>query len=347
MMTHRKFNTVATIVAALAIAFPCWVNAQEKLPVVATFSILGDMVSRIGGDAVLVTTLVGRNGDTHVYQPTPADAKAVKNAQVIFANGLGFEGWLDRLTEAAEFDGDRVVATNGINTISYSEHDDEEHHKDEHAESKEDHRREMDEHTSDADAHENEEHEEGHDDHHHGEYDPHGWQSLKNAIVYVDNITSALSKASPSNAGTFYKNREAYMADIELLDTKIKEMIATLPSGARTIVTSHDAFQYFGRDYGLRFLAPQGLSTESEASARDVAQLIKQIRAQSISAVFVENVADPRLVQQIATETGSIVGGKLFPGALSSVDGPAGTYLDLMNNNATTIVNALTKAQQP
>ena len=124
------------------------------------------------------------------------------------------------------------------------------------------------------------------------------------------------------------------------------KLAAVLPEAARTIVTSHDAFQYFGRDYGLSFLAPQGLSTESEASARDVAELIKQVRREEISAVFVENVADPRLLRQIARETGSAIGGKLYPGALSEQDGPAATYLDLMRHNATTITKALTEAKR-
>lgn len=334
MIKRRTFIKASTVIAALAASAPYSVRAQQDIPVVATFSILGDMVERIGGSAVSVTTLVGRNGDAHVFQPTPADAKAVKRASVLFTNGLEFEGWLDRLAEAAEFNGELVVTTDGIETISLQEHGDESHedekqHNDELAESKDDHDGETQ-----------------NDDHHGGEFDPHGWQSLQNAIVYVDNITAALAKTSPSNASTFYENRAAYVKEIESLDKQISDMISTLPSNARTIVTSHDAFQYFGRDYGLTFLAPQGLSTESEASARDVAQLIEQIRAENISAVFVENVADPRLVQQIAIETGSIVGGKLFPGALSNEDGAAATYLDLMRHNATTIAVALSKAKQ-
>jgi zinc/manganese transport system substrate-binding protein len=356
MIKRRTFIKASTVLAALVASVPYAVRAQQEIPVVATFSILGNMVERIGGSAVSVTTLVGRNGDTHVFQPTPADAKAVKRASVLFTNGLEFEGWLDRLAEAAEFDGELVVTTNGIETISLQEHGDDEHgdgggedekqHDDEETESKDDHDGETQ--SDDNDSNEDEEHNgDEHDDHHNGEFDPHGWQSLQNAIVYVDNITAALAKTSPSNASTFYANRAAYVEEIESLDREIRNMIAALPTSARTIVTSHDAFQYFGRDYGLTFLAPQGLSTESEASARDVAQLIEQIRAEKISAVFVENVADPRLVQQIATETGSIVGGKLFPGALSNEDGAAATYLDMMRHNATTIATALTEAIKP
>lgn len=345
MNKRRAFIKVSAVLTVLAASIPVTVKAQDELPVVTTFSILGDMVERIGGNAVAVTTLVGRNGDTHVYQPTPADARAVREADILFTNGLEFEGWLDRLAEAAEFTGELVVTTNGINTISMQEEEhagedhDEEHHDDE--QPMDNHDRE---HGNGNDSHADEE--DGHDEHHHGEFDPHGWQSLQNAEVYVDNIAAALAKASPTHATTFYENRDVYIEEIESLDKTINDMISALPLSARTIVTSHDAFQYFGRDYGLNFLAPQGLSTESEASARDVAQLIKQIRAEKISAVFVENVSDPRLVKQIATETGSFVGGKLYPGALSNKDGPASTYLELMHYNATTIVTALSGAKQ-
>ena len=353
--TLLKFAT-ATAIAALTSS----AQAQEPIPVVATFSILGDMVERVGGNAVTVTTLVGRNGDSHVYQPTPADAKAVKRASVLFTNGLEFEGWLERLAEAAGFNGETVVTTNGLNVIAMEEehhddeHEDEEHHDDKdehhdddkHAAADEHHDEGHDEDDKDAHANEDEHGEDEHGHHDHGEFDPHGWLSLQNAVVYVDNITDALAKTAPAHATTFYQNRASYVAEIELLDKQIKEQFAALPESARTVVTSHDAFQYFARDYGLIFLAPQGLSTESEASAREVAELIKQIRAQGISAVFVENVADPRLLQQIARETGSVIGGELFPGALSDKDGPAATYLELMRHNANTITTALSEAKK-
>lgn len=331
MTINRPLLKIAAAIALMGLTNSA--QAQESVPVVATFSILGDMVEQVGGDAVTVTTLVGRNGDSHVYQPTPADAKAVKRASLLFTNGLEFEGWLERLAEAAEFSGETVVSTDGLELIPMEEehHDDEEVHHDDDGEEEE--------HHDDED-----EDDQGHHDH--GEFDPHGWLSLQNAIVYVDNITAALAKTTPANATMFYQNRADYIAQIELLDKQIKEQFAALPESARTVVTSHDAFQYFARDYGLTFLAPQGISTESEASARDVAELIKQVRAEGISAVFVENVADPRLLRQIAQETGSTIGGELFPGALSQVDGPASTYLELMRHNATTIATALSEAKK-
>ena len=178
-------------------------------------------------------------------------------------------------------------------------------------------------------------------DHDHGALDPHAWQSLGNAAAYVDNITAALAQNDPANAADFYQNRAAYVAEFEALDAEIREIVAALPAERRIVVTSHDAFQYFGGEYGLTFIAPQGLSTESEASAKDVARLIQQIRERGIGAVFIENIGDARLLRQIADETGAVIGGTLYPDALSGPDGPASTYLDMMRHNATTLAQAL------
>ena len=230
----------------------------------------------------------------------------------------------------------------------HDDHDDHDH--DEHAEAAmhddhDDH--DHDEHAEaamhdDHDDHDHDEHAEaGHDDHHHGAFDPHAWQSLDNAVAYVDNITAALAQADPANAADFYQSRAAYVAEIEALDAEIREIVSALSADRRIVVTSHDAFQYFGRGYGLTFMAPQGLSTESEASAKDVARLIQQIRERGIRAVFVENIGDSRLLEQIADETGAVIGGTLYPDALSGPDGPASTYLDMMRHNATTLAQAL------
>ena len=339
MLARRAFLTSATAVFALSLAAPAIAQSDRPIPVVATFSILGDMVKRIGGEHVAVTTLVGPDGDTHVYQPTPADARAVSEATILVVNGLQFEGWLDRLIDASDFDGMRVVATDGIEPIAFDDDHDDDH--DEHADDHDEHA-EAATHDQDDD-HDDEAHAEGddHDHHHHGAFDPHGWQSLGNAVAYIDNITAALAQADPANAADFYQNRATYGAEIEALDAEIREIVVALPADRRTVVTSHDAFQYFGRDYGLTFLAPQGLSTESEASARDVARLIERIRDEGISAVFVENITDRRLLEQIANETGATIGGTLYPGALSGLDGPAPTYLDMMRHNAMTLAQAL------
>ena len=258
---------------------------------------------------------------------------------MLVVNGLEFEGWIERLTDASDFDGVRVVATRGIEPIAFEEgegHGGDHHEGEEHAEGE---AQAAGEHEGDEHGDEEQAEAEGHD--HHGAFDPHAWQSLDLAVTYVDNITAALARTDPENATRFYRNRAAYVAEIETLDAEIREIVASLPTERRTVVTSHDAFQYLGRDYGLTFLAPQGLSTESEASAQDVARLIERMRDEDISAVFVENITDPRLLEQIAHETGASVGGTLYPGALSGPDGPASTYLDLVRHNATTLAQAL------
>ena len=360
MTNRRTLLKSATAAVALSLGTPALAQSDQPIPVVATFSILGDMVERIGGDHVAVTTLVGPNGDAHVYQPTPQAARAVSEAEILVVNGLQFEGWLDRLIEASEFDGRRVVATAGIAPIAFDGahdhgHGDEEHaHEGGHDHEHEDHAHAEEaghdhDHDQDEQAeashdhdHDHDDHAEaGHDGHDHGAFDPHAWQSLDNAVAYVDNLTAALAEADPGNAATFYENRADYVAEIEALDAEIREIVADLPEDRRIVVTSHDAFQYFARDYGLTFLSPQGISTESEASARDVARLIETIRDQGVSAVFFENIADTRLLERIADETGASIGGTLYPGALSEPDGPAPTYLDMMRHNATTLAQAL------
>ena len=349
------FLRSAIAAIALLLATPVAAQSNEPLRVVATFSILGDMVERIGGEHVALTTLVGPDGDTHVYQPTPAAARAVSEADILVVNGLQFEGWLDRLIDASDFDGVRVVATDGIEPMAFDDmHDHGDSHEDhaeeaghddeEHAEAAHDDDHGHEEHAEAAhdDDHGHDEHAEAANDHHdHGALDPHAWQSLRDAVTYVDNITAALAEADPANAADFYQNRAAYVAEIGALDAEIHEILAGLPADRRIVVTLHDGFQYFGRDYGLTFLAPQGLSTESEASAQDVARLIERIRDDGISAVFVENITDRRLLEQIASETGAKIGGTLYPGALSGSDGPAPTYLEMMRHNAMTLAQAL------
>ena len=318
-MTHLKIllKCAATFLA-LSLYGPAVSQATEPTRVVATFSILGDMAKRIGGKHLEITTLVGPGGDTHVYKPTPTAARALSEADVLIVNGLDFEGWLDRLIDASDFNGTRSVATKGVAPISFEN--------------------DQDNHTEGA---HHDDHGEEHAYHHHGAFDPHAWMDPQNAIIYADNITVALAQADPDNAARFYKNRAAYVTEIQALDADIRKLVADLPDNRRTVVTSHDAFQYFGRTYGLTFIAPQGLSTDSAASAKGVARLIERIRAEGISAVFVENIADPRLLQQIAQETGATIGGTLYPGALSGQDGPAPTYLDMMRHNAKTLVHAL------
>lgn len=295
-----------------------WVSpsfAESPVKAVASFSILGDMVREVGGDRVQVTTLVGPDGDAHVYQPTPADAKSVAAAKIVFVNGLGFEGWMDRLITSASFKGPVVVASKGVKPLTMAEEDGHEHGHDAQGKTEK--------------------------DHDHGDIDPHAWQSLKNGQAYVRNIADGLIAVDPAGAATYRTNAERYLAEIAALDQEVRASIAKLPADRRTVVTSHDAFGYFAEAYGLKFLSPEGVSTESEASAKDVAALIKQIRAEKIPAVFMENISDPRLIEQIRKETGAAIGGTLYSDALSSADGPAPTYLKMFRYNIDTLTKAL------
>ena len=283
---------------------PAW--ADERLPVVASFSILGDLTARVGGDRIALTTLVGPDGDAHVFEPGPGDARAVSEAKLLVVNGLGFEGWMDRLKGAAGFDGIEVVATSGVEPLKLAEDDDHGH----------DH---------------------GHD---HGAIDPHAWQNVANAEIFVRNIAVGLEQADPAGAAVYRANAEAYLAELKALDEDIRTSLAAVPAERRVLVTSHDAFGYFAAAYDLRVLATQGISTESEASAADVAGLIRQIRKDGVQAVFVENVTDPRLLEQIVRETGARIGGTLYSDALSPPGTPAATYVGMMRHNAEAITAA-------
>lgn len=297
--------------------------AGTRLEAVASFSILGDFVEEVGGDRVELTTLVGSDGDGHVYEPTPADAEAVAGADVVIVNGLGFEGWLDRLIAASGTRAPVAVATEGVTPRAFGDHAHAEGEGHDHAEGEE---------------HDQEEERAGHG---HGAFDPHAWQSVPNAKVYVANIAAALSAADPAGADAYAANAAAYTARLDALDGEIRAAVAALPEDDRTIVTSHGAFGYFADAYGLTFEAPQAMSTESEASARDVAALITRIRDEGIDAVFVENIADPRLLEQIASETEAKIGGSVYSDALSGPDGPAPTYLDMMRHNLAQLTAAL------
>lgn len=302
--------------------------AAEKLEVVASFSILADMTRTVGGDRVAVTALVGPDGDAHVFSPTPRNAAMVAQADAIVVNGLGFEGWLDRLIKASGFEGTIITATADVTPLPAhrGDGDHEEDHGDDHGAAHDD-----DDEDEDADGH----------GHHHGVADPHAWQDPGNAVLYVEAIAAGLSAADPDGAAVYEANAAAYRSQIEALDAEARALFDAVPADRRTVLTTHDAFAYLGRAYGLTFVAAQGVSTEAEASARDVAGLVRQIREAGVDAVFVENNTDNRMVERIADETGVPVGGRLYAGALSQADGSGSTYIAMMRHNIDALSRAL------
>jgi zinc/manganese transport system substrate-binding protein len=269
-------------------------RAQDRLSVVASFSILGDFARNVGGDRVNVTTLVGPEGDVHVYTPAPADARKIADAKLLVINGLGLEGWLPRLLQASGSKAPIITATEGIAPLKLG---------------------------SNA--------------------DPHAWQSVANAAIYVANIRDALVAADPADGEIFRANAQSYLAKLDGLDREVREAIARIPGPRRKVISTHDAFGYFAAAYGIEFIAPLGVSTESEASARDIAAIITQVRAAKIPAVFLENISDPRLIRRISAETGARVGGTLYSDSLTDEKGEAPTYIDMVRHNIKVLASAL------
>jgi zinc/manganese transport system substrate-binding protein len=276
----------------LLIASP--LQAAERLNVVASFSILADFVRNVGGNRINLTTLVGADGDVHVYTPAPADAKRVAQAKLVIVNGLGLEGWLPRLVQSSGSKARVVTASAGIVPLKLG-----------------------------------------------SAADPHAWQSVPNAKVYVTDIANALSAAAPDDADVFRAQAKAYLERLDTLDREIREAIARIPPERRKVISTHDAFGYFSAEYGIQFVAPLGVSTETEPSARDIAAIIGQIRAQRIPAVFLENISDDRLIRRIAAETGAKVGGTLISDSLTGEKGPAPTYIDMVRHNIKALTSAL------
>lgn len=286
---HRLW--LVAFVAAL-LASP--VRAEDRVNVVASFSILGDFVRNVGGDRVDVTTLVGPDGDVHVYTPAPSDAKKNADAKLLVVNGLGLEGWLPRLVQAAGSKATIVTASKGVAPLKAG-----------------------------------------------AEIDPHAWQSVPNAKIYVANIRDALVAADPADAAAFRANAARYLGELDALDAEVRAAVAKIPPERRKVITTHKAFGYFAAAYGIAFLAPVGVSTETEPSARDIAALIQQIEADRIPAVFLENLSDDRLISRIAAEAGVRVGGTLYSDNLTGEKGPAPTYIALMRHNIKALTNAL------
>jgi zinc/manganese transport system substrate-binding protein len=297
----KKFLKPVIAIALILLPFPS-AYAQDKLKVIASFSILGDMVKNVAGDDIDLKVLVGANSDTHEYQPAPADAIAIANADIVFINGLGLEGWVDRLIKSSGYKGKLVKATAGISPLESAKTN----------------------------------------GHRHGQ-DPHAWQDVKNGIIYVTNIRDALIEADKAHADDYRKNATAYIKKLEELDNWVRAEIAKVPAEKRMVISTHDAFKYFARAYEVDFLAAQGMNTEAQPSAANIASLINQVRDQKVKAVFLENMADSRLIKQLEKDGGAHIGGTLYSDAISAPDGPAPSYIGMFKHNVPALVEAMLK----
>ncbi len=271
------------------------VYAADTLAVTTSFSILGDLVKVVGKERVTVSTLVGPNQDAHVFEPKPSDAKAIQNSKLLVINGLGFEPWANKLAKAANFKGTTVFASKGIRPLGSTEH-------------------------------------KGHA-HHHDDADPHAWQNPLNVIQYVTNISNALTALDPAGAAIYQSNAQAYIKEVQALDNWIESQFSGIATEKRKVITSHDAFAYFAARYKIKFVAAQGTSTEAEPSAKQIAKLVQQIKREKVKTVFVENMSNPKLLEQISKDAGASVGAHLYADALSAAGQPGATYLQMMRHN--------------
>jgi len=307
----HAFRTAAALGLTALLALPT-AHADERVQVLASFSILADMVENVGGEHVAVSALVGPDSDAHVYSPRPTDARALAEADLVVFNGLQFEGWMERLVDASGYAGALVVTSDGLASMEAE------------PEAPDDHG--------------------DHDGHDHGDLDPHGWQDLAVGKHYVANIRDGLIEADPDNAEAYAANAERYLDAIEATDSEIRALLGEIPGGT-SVITGHDSFGHFAHAYGLRFLSPQGLSTAADPSATDMAALIEVIREQDVRALFHENMTSPALLEQLAEETGLPIAGTLYADALAS-EGEASTWLGMMRHNATTLHDALAEPGQ-
>jgi zinc/manganese transport system substrate-binding protein len=278
------------------------VAADTPISVVVSFSILADIVRQIGGTDVAVTSLIGPDSDAHVFEPNPDQARLLSQAQLFVVNGLGFEGWLTRLTRSAQYRGPVVVASEGIAPMTTTE-------------------------PGEATA----------------VPDPHAWQDPRNGGIYAENIAQALINIDPPRAEAYRERFGHYKAELEALDRGVRDELGTIPPEKRRVITTHDAFAYYGKAYGVAFLAPEGVNTESEPSAKTIAGLIRQIRREGIRALFLENISDPRLIRELARESDATLGPPLYSDALSRPDGPAPTYLRMIEYNTAALKKGMLK----
>lgn len=283
-------------------------QATNKIPVTASFSILGDLCKVVGADRVEVTTLVGPNEDAHVFTPKATHAKSLAKTKLLVINGMHFEPWATKLAQATQFKGMTVVASKGVKPLRIQEAP--------HA----------------------------HNKHAHGDHediDPHAWQNPLNVVLYVQNIAQALTQVDPEGAKVYLANSQAYITELKALDDWAKAQFSAIAPSARRVVTSHDAFGYLAQQYQIQFMAPQGVNTDAEPSAKQLAQLQSQMKKYQIKVIYLENMGNQKITTQLSKDLGLRLGQALYSDALTSTDQAGATYLKMMRHNITELASGM------
>ena len=289
------------VIAVLLLAGPTL--GADRIPVVATFSVIGDMLANVGGDHLDIKTIVGAGGDSELYQPTAADVATLASARAVFINDLNeeFEPWLEPLLKQSLFKGTKVVVTRGVRTLTAEE---------EHPVSG----RQLS-----------------------AAIDQHAWLDPRNGMVYVRNIAAALTRLDPAGAADYRMRAAAYADQIRAVDDWARKEIATVPAPKRRVLASHDSLEYLANTYGITLLAVNGWTNKSEPSAAELAKLAQQIRADRVKALFLDSITDPRAMQRIAGETGAVIGGTLYGDSLSPASGEADSYIEMLRHDVSTL----------
>ena len=291
------------VIALAALLLSAPTGAADRIPVVATFSVIGDMLANVGGDRVDLKTIVRAGGDCELYQPTAADVATLASARAVFINNLNeeFEPWLEPLLKQAAFTGTKIVVTRGARTLTEEE---------EHPVSG----RQLP-----------------------AAIDQHAWLDPRNGIIYVRNIAEALARLDPAGAADYRAHAAAYTTQIQAVDDWARQEIAGVPAGKRRALSSHDSLQYIARAYGITLLSVNGWTNKSEPSAAELAKLARQIRAEHVRALFLDSITDPRTMQRIAGETGAIIAGTLYGDSLSPAPGEADSYINMLRHDVSTL----------
>lgn len=302
--------------------------APEGPKVVATTTIAGDLVRNVAGDRAEVVTMLPINADPHDYEPRPSDVKSIAEAGLVVRSGGDVDAWLDDVVKSAGGDATDVTLIDAVETRKGGHsHGDEEHG---HAEDE---------------AHSEKEASAAKDEEHAGEgIDPHWWQNPANAVAAVEAVRAALVKADPEGAETYDANAKAYTAELEELDQAIAACMKEIPASQRKLVTNHDAFGYFADRYDIEVVGTviPSLSTQAQASAGEVTELVETIEDEQITTIFAENTVNQRLERAIADRAGAKVGPPLWSDSLGDEQSTGATYLDMLRFNAEALAEGFT-----